>query len=115
MSHPNLSRPEWAPRSCPCGKVFQPDGHGGRKQAAAQRCCSVICGARFARRTPEGRRASMLASREAKGGRFNGRPMTELEETPCTRCGLRGHLAGDPDRCISSSQLGSVRLGEWQF
>lgn len=110
-----LAQPEWAPRTCPCGKVFQPRPTcGDKNKAARQKHCSVRCGATFARRTAEGRRATMLAVVAAKGGSFSGRALTELEETPCTRCGLRGHLAGDPDRCIGASQLGHVHLGEWQ-
>jgi hypothetical protein len=33
---------------------------------------------------------------------------------PCTRCGLRGHKAGDPDRCLQ--YRGSLGLGgqAWQ-
>lgn len=26
--------------------------------------------------------------------------MTRADLVPCTRCGLRGHVAGDPDRCL---------------
>jgi hypothetical protein len=29
-----------------------------------------------------------------------------LDVVPCTRCGLRGHVAGDPDRCYQRISLG---------
>lgn len=36
-------------------------------------------------------------------------PLREVDVTPCTRCGLRGHLAGDPDRCLF--YRGSLGMG----
>jgi len=35
--------------------------------------------------------------------------MTRADLVPCTRCGLRGHTAGDPDRCLW--YRGSLGLG----
>lgn len=39
------------------------------------------------------------------------RSLRLVDLIPCTYCGLRGHVAGDPDRCI---QPISLRLGEMQ-
>lgn len=51
-------------------------------------------------------------------GQFRGQPRRynhwrpdPLDETPCARCGLRGHVAGDADRCIG---LRSTGLGQAQ-
>jgi len=35
--------------------------------------------------------------------------MTRADLVPCTACGLRGHVAGDPVRCLHG---GSLRIGE---
>jgi hypothetical protein len=32
--------------------------------------------------------------------------LTEADMIPCTLCGLRGHVAGDPDRCYQQISLG---------
>lgn len=32
--------------------------------------------------------------------------LTEVDMIPCTLCGLRGHVAGDPDRCYQQISLG---------
>jgi hypothetical protein len=37
------------------------------------------------------------------------RYLTDADLTPCTRCHLRGHVAGDPDRCLY--YRGSYGLG----
>lgn len=37
------------------------------------------------------------------------RTLRRADLTPCTRCGLRGHVAGDPDRCLY--YRGSLGLG----
>jgi hypothetical protein len=36
-------------------------------------------------------------------------PLVPRDLRPCTRCGLRGHVAGDPDRCLY--YRGSFGLG----
>jgi hypothetical protein len=33
------------------------------------------------------------------------RELDPIDLTPCVRCGLRGHLAGDPDRCTSGVEM----------
>lgn len=45
-------------------------------------------------------------SREAHAARWK---MGGADVTPCTRCALRGHVAGDPDRCLY--YRGSFGLG----
>lgn len=37
--------------------------------------------------------------------RVRGKYLTDEDLTPCTRCGLRGHVAGDPDRCLSPKSI----------
>jgi hypothetical protein len=37
------------------------------------------------------------------------RELDGVDVTPCARCGLRGHVAGDPDRCLF--YRGSFGLG----
>jgi hypothetical protein len=48
------------------------------------------------------------------GRPVNAENMTRADLVPCTRCGLRGHVAGDPDRCLRYT--GSLGLGgqAWQ-
>ena len=38
--------------------------------------------------------------------------MRPIDLVPCKACSLRGHVAGDPDRCLQPVKLG---LGGWQF
>jgi hypothetical protein len=45
-------------------------------------------------------------SREVHAARWE---MGGADVTPCARCGLRGHVAGDPDRCLY--YRGSFGLG----
>lgn len=33
------------------------------------------------------------------------------DETPCRLCGLRGHLPGDPDRCLDIGEHRSTGMG----
>jgi hypothetical protein len=35
-----------------------------------------------------------------------GRALKPEDFVPCTRCGLRGHVAGDPERCLAERSLG---------
>lgn len=38
-----------------------------------------------------------------------------LDVIPCTSCGLRGHLAGDADRCLPRWYAGSMGMGQATF
>ena len=40
------------------------------------------------------------------------RGLRPIDLVPCKACSLRGHVAGDPDRCLQPVKLG---LGGWQF
>jgi hypothetical protein len=34
------------------------------------------------------------------------RTLSKADLTPCTRCGLRGHVAGEPGRCLGLTGVG---------
>lgn len=42
-----------------------------------------------------------------------GRELTGVDLVPCARCGLRGHVAGDPDRCLRASGAAGIGSQAW--
>lgn len=68
----------------------------------------------------EKRRAALGLPPSGTRGRVAGgfgRELTGVDVTPCAACGLRGHLANDPDRCLGSSELmvRTTRMGAWTW
>jgi hypothetical protein len=46
------------------------------------------------------------AAEPCGGKKLEAKDLEPLVRVPCTTCGLRGHVAGDPDRCYQPISLG---------
>ncbi len=42
-----------------------------------------------------------------------GRKLAAVDLTPCTRCKLRGHTAGDPDKCLVTREMPGLGNQWW--
>jgi hypothetical protein len=94
----------WHPRlCCICEKLFTPRTRS-RKDAAKSKCCSPRCAAK---RGAESARAQGVLVGNTEGSHC--KPLSQLDETPCAVCSLRGHEPGDPVRC--RQPLASTGLG----
>jgi len=98
----------WHERTCQfseCGKTFRPTAKSPAPAKYA-RYCSRDCQLD----------ADRARRRTGKPHNYRSMEVTGLDLIPCLACGLRGHLAGDPDRCLGSSELVSATrgLGAWQ-
>lgn len=88
----------WHERKCEnpaCGKLFRPASKTPGPAMLA-RTCSYEC------------RYTWDHERRRRGGRGHDnrmKPLDPIDETPCTRCGLRGHVANDPVKCLEGSEL----------
>lgn len=97
----------WRERACAvCGKLFRPKTHG-RRDAARAKVCGTSCGGKLG--------AAVGGKLRGRTKNSFGRKLRPEEEIPCSICSLRGHVAGDPDRCIQASPLMQPRGlgGQW--
>lgn len=86
----------WHERDCAvCGKAFIPKATS-RYDALRSSCCGKTCAGR--------RGAAVLHAEGPLWGRTTGsacKPLDPLDIIHCAKCGLRGHAAGDPEKCLS--------------